>query len=170
MTISRVIDEQPRVREHSREFRMYSDHWDKKWPAITIHQPWASLIMGQYKLVENRIWRTRYRGPLIIHAGLNKKLLGDSAAYRLDGYDLPDPLPLGAVLGVVLLEDCTLIDNLPPRWSGDPFATGPYGWCLSGVTPLPEPLKYTGKQTLFSTDDNVQRVVRSAVKNYFGVA
>ena len=37
--------------------------------AITIRQPWAELIVRGDKDVENRSWRTRHRGPLLIHAG-----------------------------------------------------------------------------------------------------
>jgi hypothetical protein len=37
--------------------------------ALSIRQPWASLIVAGLKPVENRSWRVRYRGPLLIHAG-----------------------------------------------------------------------------------------------------
>ena len=43
--------------------------------AITIRQPWASLIVSldqngrPLKSVETRSWKTGYRGPLAIHAG-----------------------------------------------------------------------------------------------------
>lgn len=38
--------------------------------AISINQPWAGLIALGLKDVENRDWRTSYRGPVLIHAGL----------------------------------------------------------------------------------------------------
>lgn len=37
--------------------------------ALTISQPFASLIASGEKWIENRIWYTSYRGPLAIHAG-----------------------------------------------------------------------------------------------------
>lgn len=37
--------------------------------AITIHQPWASLIVSGDKLYETRTWPTKHRGPIAIHAG-----------------------------------------------------------------------------------------------------
>jgi hypothetical protein len=37
--------------------------------AITVRQPWAWAIAAGHKLVENRSQGTKYRGPLIIHAG-----------------------------------------------------------------------------------------------------
>jgi hypothetical protein len=36
--------------------------------ALTLHQPWATLIAVGYKTIETRSWSTRYRGPLAIHA------------------------------------------------------------------------------------------------------
>lgn len=33
--------------------------------ALTIKQPWASLIVHGIKDIENRTWRTDYRGPVI---------------------------------------------------------------------------------------------------------
>lgn len=37
--------------------------------ALTIHQPWASLIAYGFKRFETRGWRTNYRGLVAIHAG-----------------------------------------------------------------------------------------------------
>lgn len=36
--------------------------------AITIHQPWATLIATGAKIFETRSWPTKYRGPIAIHA------------------------------------------------------------------------------------------------------
>ena len=40
--------------------------------ALTIRQPWASLIAEGIKTVETRSWSTKYRGELAIHAGLHR--------------------------------------------------------------------------------------------------
>lgn len=37
--------------------------------ALTIRQPWASLVALGVKTILTRSWSTRYRGPLAIHAG-----------------------------------------------------------------------------------------------------
>jgi len=36
--------------------------------AISLHEPYASLIMVKAKTIETRGWRTHYRGPLLICA------------------------------------------------------------------------------------------------------
>lgn len=40
--------------------------------ALTVRQPWASLIAAGVKTIETRSRRTSHRGPLVIHAGLAK--------------------------------------------------------------------------------------------------
>lgn len=37
--------------------------------AITLTQPWATLVAIGAKHIETRSWATSYRGPLVIHAG-----------------------------------------------------------------------------------------------------
>ena len=43
---------------------------------IVIRQPWAWLIVNGIKDIENRSWRTRYRGPLLIQASARKPAAG----------------------------------------------------------------------------------------------
>ena len=37
--------------------------------ALSVKQPWASLIASGRKQIETRVWSTPYRGPLLICAG-----------------------------------------------------------------------------------------------------
>ena len=72
--------------------------------ALTLLQPWASLVAIGVKRWETRAWRTSYAGPLAIHAS---KGFPDDA--RLLAHEeemlghLPSPtaLPRQAVLAVV---------------------------------------------------------------------
>lgn len=38
--------------------------------ALTIWQPWASLLVSGQKKYETRSWATAYRGPIAIHAAM----------------------------------------------------------------------------------------------------
>jgi|ERR1035437_3790402 hypothetical protein len=40
--------------------------------ALTLYEPWASLISIGAKTIETRSWSTSYRGPLAIHAAKRK--------------------------------------------------------------------------------------------------
>lgn len=39
--------------------------------ALTIKEPWATLIIDGYKKYEFRSWKTKYRGKILIHAGMS---------------------------------------------------------------------------------------------------
>ena len=43
--------------------------------ALTLIQPWATLIAIGAKRIETRSWYTSYRGPLAIHAGKNEQFV-----------------------------------------------------------------------------------------------
>ncbi|MFV0399180.1 MAG: ASCH domain-containing protein [Oscillospiraceae bacterium] len=45
--------------------------------AITIWQPWASLLACGAKKYETRSWVTSYRGPIAIHAAARKCDIGN---------------------------------------------------------------------------------------------
>ena len=72
--------------------------------ALSIHQPWAWAILNVGKNVENRRWRTRYRGPLLIHAGKSSTSYEFHAAgwEAKFGMRLPpwEELTIGSLLGV----------------------------------------------------------------------
>jgi hypothetical protein len=52
--------------------------------ALSIQQPWAGLIACGLKDIENRTWRTNFRGPFLIHAGqqIDRDAIGEIAADR----------------------------------------------------------------------------------------
>jgi hypothetical protein len=39
---------------------------------LSMHQPWASLLVQGFKRFEGREWSHKYRGPLWIHATTKK--------------------------------------------------------------------------------------------------
>ena len=66
--------------------------------ALSLRQPWASLIADGRKTIETRTWRTHYRGPLAIHASARPH--GD--------------LPTGGIVAVAwLLSDVQAIGLIP---------------------------------------------------------
>lgn len=83
---------------------------------LTLKQPWATLIIegGSKKIpgvkdVENRTWRTKHRGPVVIHAGKGV----DRDAMTEHGF--ADPLPKGEILGIVDLVD--IVEDSQSPWA-----------------------------------------------------
>ena len=101
--------------------------------ALSIRQPWAWLIVNGYKDVENRGWATKYRGPLLIHAGASRIGLRDAEAEVVGrfGIRLPTEYDFGGIVGVVNLEDCS------ERTSSPWHDSGSVGWVLAMARRLP---------------------------------
>jgi hypothetical protein len=82
--------------------------------ALTVAQPWATLIAIGAKRIETRSWTTRHRGPLAIHAAhafprIARDLARTSPfAEALAAGRAPLLLPRGVVVAT-----CTLVDVLP---------------------------------------------------------
>jgi len=120
---------------------------------IVIRQPWAWLIVHGFKDIENRSWKTRYRGTLLIQASANlparDKLEEDCRSARRRGAKLPEAFETGGIVGMVQLVDC--VTSSRSKWF-----EGPVGWVLSKPKRLPFiPLK--GRLGLF---DPPQRITR----------
>jgi hypothetical protein len=76
---------------------------------LTIRQPWAGAIFARGKNVENRTWRTDYRGPLVIHSASRIDVGSPVVAGRGRAWEQ------GVLLGVVELIDC--VRDAPGDWA-----------------------------------------------------
>lgn len=120
-----------------------------------MRQPWAWLIVNGYKDIENRSWKTRYRGPLLIQGSANlppKSEMEESLEYaRRRGVKLPNEFETGGIVGMVQLEDC--VTRSRSKWFD-----GDVGWVLSKPSKLQFiPLK--GRLGLFDPPKYVLRRV-----------
>ncbi len=106
---------------------------------LSIRQPWAWLIVHGHKPVENRDWRTDYRGQILVHAGKTMaRRYYDSVANQLrtaigdSAPQLPpfEQLERGGIVGVATITDC--VQHHP-----SPYFTGPWGFVLAHARPLP---------------------------------
>ena len=124
---------------------------------LTIKQPWASLIIQGYKRFEFRSWQTKYRGELLIHAG---KGIDKEAVKRLEKY-IPEDMPLGKIIGKVKLVDCIkmspefkeiLLKENKDIYTDSSFKEN-YGWKLTDIQKLDEPIEAKGHLSLWKYDD-----------------
>lgn len=121
---------------------------------LSIRQPWAWLIVNGYKTVENRTWRTKYRGRLYIHASQRPDFdFATTDEFRVElaeiGIVLPNHFDLGGIVGVANLIDCvaTCTDEYDADWHQPDMIA----WVLRDSQPLPfYPVK--GRLNLFHLD------------------
>lgn len=139
--------------------------------AISLSQPWASLIAAGAKIVETRAWPCSYRGEIAVHAAKTfppearglaflpqfREPLED-AGYHLDwdyradrrrSAPLDHDLPLGAVVAIARLVRCVRVEeirhviNAQERAFGN-YEDGRWAFVLADVERLAEPIPATG--------------------------
>lgn len=141
--------------------------------ALTLTQPWATLVAIGAKRIETRSWSTKYRGWLAIHAAKKipteyqslwlrdpflsalcgagvvsvgpATIIGaDAVSYQLN----QDRLPLGCVVAVCKVVRCWKIgkdDGIPePEHSFGDYTPGRYAWLLTNIRMLSEPIPAKG--------------------------
>lgn len=112
---------------------------------LTVQQPYASLIIEGQKWIENRSWATRYRGPLLIHAGVSQDSMEMAKHYAAELQSAGE-LRFGVILGAVTLTDCRPVAEL----ADDPWAEGPWCWLLEGpLLKLDKPFPCAGQRGLW---------------------
>lgn len=145
--------------------------------AITILQPFATLIAIGEKHFETRSWSTKYCGDLLIHAGKGKDYMflcnrePFKSVLKKHGYD-KDNLPLGSIIAKTDLMCCMkIIDEkinsdfkvisatLENKWEvkGNElefgyYSKGRYAWNLTSIEKLKEPMPVKGQQRLWNFD------------------
>lgn len=121
--------------------------------ALTIKQPWASLIIEGYKKYEFRSWKTNYRGKILIHAGLS---LEKDVQERFKNYNLD--YKLGYIIGEAEIVDCILVDekfneelrNIDPIVYGRSNHVENYAWKLENIKKYDNPIPCKGKLGLWN--------------------
>lgn len=132
--------------------------------ALSLTQPWATLLAIGAKHIETRGWKTHYRGSMAIHA--SKGFPADcralcaqepfltALAIGVHGFKaLWQNLPLGCVLAIGELFDVVKITAAngpgePERSFGD-YTPGRYAWHFRNVVPLDKPVPAKGMLQLW---------------------
>ena len=130
--------------------------------ALTICQPYSELICRGEKRVENRTWDTRYRGPLLIHAGKSRAWFDSDEDLIRDLGSMP---PFGAIVASCNLVACIHIDVIDhpiakeryPWLATHAHTNGPWCWILEDVVRI-DPIPYRGAQGLFNIPEFVLEV------------
>lgn len=125
--------------------------------ALSLRQPWAFLVCAGIKPVENRTWRTSYRGPIAVHAARQPDTVYvHRFAELLASLELPNELPRGGIVGVVEMVDCV-------EQCDSPWFCGPVGVVLADPRPLPL-IECRGLPGLFTLPDEVAARVAAALE------
>lgn len=132
--------------------------------ALTLYQPWASLIAHGHKAIETRSWYTYYRGEIAIHAGLKftKAMQGICllqpfrSALESSGIHSVHDMPLGCVVCTCKIVGCKPVAEIVLP-TGDElrygdYSEGRYAWLLDDVRRFDDPFDAQGARGLWEWD------------------
>lgn len=137
--------------------------------ALTLHQPWASLIAAGLKKYETRSRPLKYRGEIAIHAGKKFTSVDTLALVRTmvpfsKKAMVPVHFPTGMVILVAEMTDCIEMteeliaeiakDDPVELYLGD-WKPGRYAYKLENIRPLTNPFEINGQQGIWNIDDNL---------------
>jgi len=118
--------------------------------ALSTRHPWAYLIAAGDKDIENRTWRTEFRGRIWIHASrafdrefpfkrpcsteeIEHEVFSRAARFVSERPDFS-----GAIIGEVDIVDCVTRHE-------SPWFEGPYGFVLEGAVLYDKPIRSRGQ-------------------------
>jgi len=112
-------------------------------PAISIREPWASMIASGEKTLEIRTWATGHRGKIILCA--SKKPCGRYAGQAFALADLVNIRPMTP-------DDA--------KKAGGFFIDGAFAWELANIRPF-RPFPITGKLGIFKIDTEKRASIKA---------
>jgi hypothetical protein len=126
----------------------YNNTWLKGTKVLSVVMPWPWLIMKFGKDVENRSWRTDYRGRILIHA--SKKPDPNTIQIMSHYMAMTTETELrkllnccGCIIGSVELVDC--VQNSKSKWA----EAGQWHWILRDPILLENPVPAKGSLGLW---------------------
>ena len=145
--------------------------------ALTIHEPWASLLVKGKKQFETREWYRNYRGLLAIHAGKQSvhpfdyplglsEILDDSKITQDNLNNNKQKIIAIATLKEIHLMSIQFIkaqselERLTGFWQ-----PGLYAWELIDILPLPKPIPARGMPGLWGVSDEIYAEIQQQLGN-----
>lgn len=157
--------------------------------ALSLLQPWASLVAVGAKQWETRSRRTHYRGEIAIHASarFDAELLSIACdgnfflpALTRAGIAVPSGVPLGSIIAVVEITDCIETVDWKRRYDNqawnfphkDPdakgreylfgnYARGRFAWKMENLRRLAEPVPAKGSLGMWNVPADIEAKVRA---------
>ena len=149
----------------------------KQMQALTIQEPWASLLVKGKKQFETRDWQRNYRGLLAIHAGKQSvhpfdyplglsEILDDSKITQDNLNNNKQKIIAIATLKEIhlmtdkFINEQTELERLTGFWE-----PGLYAWELTNIKPLSEPIAARGMPGLWEVPDNIYVQIQQQLGN-----
>ena len=143
---------------------------------LSMHQPWASLLIAGIKRVEGRGWPTRHRGRLWIASTAKEPEEADVAAveqqyvarhasrHARGGPNFPAEYPPSALLGCVRLRDCLAHDDYAAAHPDGEENESAYLFMCDRPRTLRLPVRISGQHKIWTLDTAVHQAARASLR------
>lgn len=108
-------------------------------PAISIKEPWASMIARGEKTIEVRSWRTSIRGKIVLCAS-----------------KIPEGRFSGKAFALAEIVEVRQLEPDDAQFTGGFYADGLFAWVLGNVQRF-KPFQISGAQGFFKIDTTMKK-------------
>ncbi|MBI4017721.1 MAG: ASCH domain-containing protein [Candidatus Aenigmarchaeota archaeon] len=135
---------------------------------LSLMQPYAELVVTGRKTIENRHWRTTYRGDILVHAS---QTVDKEACKRLGINETK--LVRGAIIGKAAIVDTINYDSIEKfrflqtkHFAPDSYYKDgkTYGFVMTSPIRLPKPIDIKGRLGIFEVYVTKAGRIESSVK------
>lgn len=153
------------IRIQDKELQEMSD----EGKCLSLHQPYASLLVQGIKKHEGRVWYTSYRGRLWIHAAAkvasNNEITEIQSFYKKAGVTckFPETYPSGCLLGCVDLVDCLPQEEYKSQYPSGEIAS-PYVFLCENPQELNLKFPMQGKKNIYKLESNIHQAAKKTLR------
>ena len=136
---------------------------------LSMHQPWASLLVSGIKKAEGRSWYTTHRGRLWIAATAKQpekeEIKQMEAFYRAMGETSPFPTfyPSGCLLGCVDIVDCLSQEEYSEQFSGGEESSSAFVFIPENPRELVVKFPVKGQHKIWKLDKHIHQAARKGI-------
>ncbi|XP_076443607.1 activating signal cointegrator 1-like isoform X2 [Babylonia areolata] len=149
-----------------RELREMTDEGQ----CLSMHQPWASLLVAGIKIHEGRTWYTAHRGRLWIASTAQTASpeeiseLERHYQFQYEGeVDFPTDYPSGCLLGCVDLVDCQSQEDYRQKFP-DGESASPYVFICENPQQLLIKFPIKGKHKIYKLDSTIHQAAKKGLR------
>ena len=117
---------------------------------LSIQQPWAWMVCSGDKDIENRNWKTDFRGTIAIHASTKVTQVNGFLKRDMVKQVKRSDFEYGAIIGLADIESIAVYGR---EHETNPHAFGPYCWKMTNGRFLKNPVPMIGKLGLIYLPD-----------------
>lgn len=129
--------------------------------ALSLKQPYASLVVTGAKKIELRNWKTNHRGEFLVHAS-KVPIKSDFSEFLLE----KNLMPLGAIVGKASLyhvkKYSSVFDwtsDIKYHLAGPEFQSSSYGFILTNPVKFKEPIPCEGALNFWDVPEPIMKQV-----------